>query len=181
MAGKKGNPKEMTDQQWLFAQLYKADPNKNATKAYRKAYPKSSEKAAESGASRLLSNAKVKSYLQESTDKAMKKFDITEERILQELACISFLDFADLLDSNGNLKDMDDIPEHARRAISGLDVSELFEGEGKDRKNIGLLKKLKTSDKKGALELLGKYKKMWSDKVILELPTVIVKDFTGED
>ena len=182
MARKKGNPHNMTDQQWLFAQLYKTDPSRNATAAYRKAYPTCrSEKTAGVNASRLLGNARVQAYLQESTEKAMKKFDITEERILQELGCIAFLDFAELVDSKGNLKDINDIPEHSRRAIAGLEISEIFEGEGSDRRLTGLLKKLRTSDKRGALELLGKNLKMWTDRIEHDLPKVIIKDYTGED
>lgn len=167
MARKKGNPHGMTDQQYHFAQLYKADPNKNATAAYRKAYPKcKSDKAASEAASRLTSrNVKVQAYLQEATDKAMKKFDVTEERIIQELACIAFLDISDLMDDQGGLLPIGKIPEHARRAIAGMDLEELFDGKGEDRGFAGLLKKLKITDKKGALELLGRNKKMFTDKI----------------
>jgi len=177
-----GNPEGMTDQQWKFAQMVKADPERNATKAYLAVYSScKSEESAAAAASRLLSSVKVKAYLDKSVKKAMKKFDITEERILQELACIAFLDFAELLTEDGNMKDIKDIPEHARRAIAGLELSELFDGEGDERRMAGILKKIKTSDKKGALELLGKSLKMWTDKVEVEMPTVRVKDFTGEN
>lgn len=171
----------MTDNQWKFAQLVKADPERNGTKAYMAAYKGcKNEKAAAAAASRLLASVKVKTYLDKSIEKTMKKFDVTEERILQELACIAFLDFKDLVNDDGSMKDINDIPEHARRSINALDLAEIFAGEGDDRNAVGLLKKIKVADKRGALELLGKNLKMWTDKTEISLPTVIVRDYTGE-
>ena len=62
----------MTDKQRKFCDEYLIDLN--ATRAYKLAYPNvKSESAATSGASRLLRNVKVKTYIDEQLKKSVLK------------------------------------------------------------------------------------------------------------
>lgn len=76
-------------------------------------------------------------------------------RILGELKSIGLVDIAQAYDDNGKLKDPAQMPIELRRAISGIDTVEEFEGRGESRESIGYTKKVKFWDKLRALELLG--------------------------
>ena len=93
-----------------------------------------------------------------------KRNDITVDRIVQELTRIGTVDIRDAFDENGNLLPIKDIPEDVARAISGIDVDELYEGSGKDRERIGDTRKIRLTDKVRALETLGKHFKMFGSQ-----------------
>nr|WP_164508640.1 hypothetical protein [Halomonas aestuarii] len=67
------------------------------------------------------------------------------------------MDVIDILNDDGGLKPIRDWPKVWRTTISGLDLSELWEGHGDERQLVGLLKKIKWPDKPKNLELLGKH------------------------
>lgn len=102
---------------------------KNMTKAYRSAFPNcKSDASAASAASRLLkNNMDIQTYIEalenQATEQAMEKAAISKERILDEESTIAFLDPKDLLDENGALRDLKDIPENVRRGIKKITES----------------------------------------------------------
>ena len=79
----------MTKKQKRFVNEYLIDLN--ATRAYKVAYPsvKKDETAAQAG-SRMLRNVKVAAYIQERMEERQKRTEITQDRVLQELAAIAF-------------------------------------------------------------------------------------------
>lgn len=92
--------------------------------------------------------------------------DISAERILQELARLAFIDPAKLFDEAGEIKPIHEMDEDSRRAIVGLAHEKLFEHFGKGQaKRVGTISKLKLADKTRALELLGKYRKLFTEKL----------------
>lgn len=144
----------MTEKQKIFADEYLIDLN--ATRAYRVAYPsvKREETAAVNG-SRMLRNAKVAAYIQERTQERQKRTEITQDRVLQELAAIAFAkatDYAEIKNECVRIKDTGDLDEQQVRAIAGIK-------EGK----FGV--EIKLNDKEKALELLGRHLGMFKDKV----------------
>lgn len=144
----------MTEKQKIFADEYLIDLN--ATRAYRKAYPsvKKDETAAQAG-SRMLRNVKVAEYIQERMQERQKRTEITQDRVLQELAAIAFAratDYAEVKDECVKIKDTKDLDEQQVRAIAGIK-------EGK----FGI--EVKLNDKEKALELLGRHLGMFKDKV----------------
>jgi len=141
----------------------------DGAKAYQSLRPGISTNVAAAAATRLFKHPAVKAVLAKSRKKLMKKFEISEERVLQEMACIAFLDIADLFNDDGSLKPISEIPEETRRALAGLEISELFDGVGEDREQVGRLKRLKVESKTKGLEMLGKYLEMFRDR--LELST----------
>ena len=144
----------MTEKQKIFADEYLIDLN--ATRAYRVAYPsvKKDETAAQAG-SRMLRNVKVAEYIQERMEERQKRTEITQDRVLEELAAIAFAraaDFAEVKDGFVIIKDTAGLSEQQIKAIAGIK-------EGK----FGI--ELKLNDKEKALELLGRHLGMFKDKV----------------
>ncbi len=76
--------KELKDSHKAFADEYLVN-GFNATQAYLKAYPDSTEEAAESSASRLLSNAKVKEYIEEQKKQIKEDAVMTKREKLKLL------------------------------------------------------------------------------------------------
>ena len=87
------------------------------------------------------------------------------QRLSQELIDIGLVDIKDMFEADGSLKAIDDIPVELRRVIAGIEVAEIWEGVGRDRKVVGTLKKVKLNDKLKAIEMIGKKLKMFIDEV----------------
>ncbi len=167
----------LTDKQKLFADEYLIDLN--ATRAYKAVYKncKNDETAAAAGA-RLLRNVKVEEYINQRMKDREKRTEITQDKVLAELAAIAFAkgtDFAQVVDEpiiqggkyvvdpdTGKVKTYktvevfptDKIPAEKRKAIVGIK-------EGK----YGI--EVSQCDKVKALELLGRHLGMFKDKVEL--------------
>lgn len=148
----------MTEKQKIFADEYLIDLN--ATRAYRVAYPnvKRDDTAAVNG-SKLLRNAKVGEYIQERMKERQQRTEVTQDRVVQELAAIAFAKATDYvtIKSNGPaavvmIKPTDDLTDEQVRAIAGIK-------EGANGVEI------KLNDKEKALELLGRHLGMWNDKI----------------
>ena len=65
--------------------------------------------------------------------------------------------WAQVMERRGSIKPPPEWPMVWRNFISGIDMSELFEGRGDKREQIGILKKIKWPDKVRNLEMLGKH------------------------
>jgi len=137
----------LNDRQFLFVKEYLIDLNATQA-AIRAGY---SDKTAYSQGQRLLKNVEIQEEIQKEREKAAIRTNITIDRCLQEYARLAFLDVKQVFDDDGNLKKIQDMPEDARRAIAGLEVST---GENKD---ISTLSKVKLSDKKAALDSIMKH------------------------
>ncbi|WP_270394957.1 terminase small subunit [Blautia obeum] len=144
----------MTEKQKIFADEYLIDLN--ATRAYRVAYPSvKKDEVAAAAAARLLKNVKVAAYIQKRMEERQKRTEITQDRVLEELAAIAFAratDYAEVKGECVRIKDTDTLDEQQIRAIAGIK-------EGK----YGI--ELKLNDKEKALELLGRHLGMFKDKL----------------
>ena len=146
----------LTDKQKIFADEYLIDLN--ATRAYKIAYPRvKKDEVAKAAASRLLTNVNVAAYVEERMQERQKRTEITQDRVLEELAAIAFAratDYAEVKQDRVIIKDTADLTEDQIKAIAGIK-------EGK----FGI--ELKLNDKEKALELLGRHLGMFKDKVEL--------------
>ena len=144
----------MTRKQKIFADEYLIDLN--ATRAYRTAYPSvKKEKTARANGSRLLTNANVAEYIAERMKERQKRTEITQDRVLEELAAIAFAkatDYAEIKGECVKIKDTASLTEQQIRAIAGIK-------EGK----FGV--EIKLNDKEKALELLGRHLGMFKDRM----------------
>ena len=154
---------KLTTKQQLFADDYVI--SHNATQSYMKIYKVKKEETAKVNGSRLLTKANVKEYVENKLKPKFAKYDITQERILQEYAKIAFLNPKQLFNNDGTLKGIHEIDDDSVAAINGVEVQEIFSGSGKEKEQIGTLHKLKIVDKKGALDSLAKIQGMFIDKV----------------
>lgn len=156
----------LTPKQKIFADEYLTDLN--ATRAYKVAYPsiRKDEAAAVNG-SKLLRNAKVAAYVQERMDERARRTEITQDKVLQELAKLGFFDIRKLFDDDGKPLEISRIDDDTAACIAGMDVLDAYEGAGEDKAFVGYIKKYKLSDKLKALELIGRHLGMFRDKVEL--------------
>lgn len=167
----------LTDKQKLFADEYLIDLN--ATRAYKAVYKNcKNDETARANGSRLLTNANVAEYINQRMKDREMRTEITQDKVLAELAAIAFAkgsDFAKVVDEpmisngkyvvdpdTGKVKTIrlvevfptDKIPAEKQKAIAGIK-------EGK----YGI--EVATCDKVKALELLGRHLGMFKDKVEL--------------
>ena len=120
----------------------------------------------------LLQREDVQTLLREAQERVLATARKTEDDILRELEHVAFLDIGEAFGETGDLLPMVEVngkrmPERVRRAISGMDVEELFEGSGDERRQSGIVRKVKLSDKLRALEMYGKHIGMFKTDVRL--------------
>lgn len=137
----------------LFVQEFLVDLN-GTQAAIRAGY---SQKTARSIACELLTKPDIQEAIAAAFKARVERTQITADRVMKEVALAAFLDPLELFNDDGTMKPLKDMPEHARRAIAGIEVEEIFEGQGKDRTWIGYLKKIKLVSKEGTLNLAGRH------------------------
>lgn len=108
--------------QKVFADEYLIDLN--ATRAYKVAYPrvKKDEVAAVNG-SKLLRNTKVAAYIALRMQERQKRTEVTQDRVVQELAAIAFAratDYAEVIGGVVHIKDTSELDDEQVRAIAGI-------------------------------------------------------------
>lgn len=150
----------LTEGQFDFLNRFLADPEKNASRCYRAAFPKSSVKVSQTNSGRLLARPDVKAYLDKRTAKAAAKAEITDARVLEEVASLALFSMFDVLDTaTGQLKPMTEWPELAFRAIEQIEVQEIRDDDtGATQVKVS---RIKFHSKLKALELLGKNLRLW--------------------
>lgn len=129
--------------QKTFVQEYLVDLNATQA-AIRAGY---SPKTAEVQGSRLLSNVKVQEAIQEAMKARQKRTEVTQDRVLDELAKIAFSDATDIAEVKGGvvkIRDTKDLSPDQKAAIAGIK-------EGK----YGI--EVTRYDKLRALEMIGKH------------------------
>lgn len=156
----------LTPKQKIFADEYLIDLN--ATRAYKVAYPKvKKDESARVNGSKLLTNTNVVVYIDKRMKEREKRTEITQDRVLQELAKLGFFDVRKLFDSEGKPVGVAELDDETAACIAGLDAMEAYEGTGENKEFVGYIRKYKLADKIKALELLGRHLGMFRDKVEL--------------
>lgn len=132
-------------------------------------------------ASRWLKDPAVAAAIEEAKSRVNKKLEITQERTLRELAKIGYGDILEMFDEDGELLPVHRMSEIARAKIAGLDI-ETTDGPGRVKT---VIQKVKVADKTRALELLGKYQKLFTDlhehSGRLTLEQLVCGDGQGEE
>jgi phage terminase small subunit len=133
----------------------------NGTEAVRRMQPKS--KRPDVIAAKLHAKAHIKDAILQAMAKREERTEITQDRVLRELAAIAFSDPRQMYDARGALVSVDQMTDRAAAALAGIETEQLQVGRGKNRDTYGVLQKVKRWDKVKALELLGKHLAMWKE------------------
>ncbi len=147
-----------------FVDEYLADPDLNATRAYRKVYPTVGENASRRNASRLLSRADVQAAIAERRKARSLSTQITAERVLLEIARLALADHRKLYHPDGRLKAVHELDDDTAATIASSEVEE----ESSGTQTVVRIKKIKQWDKREALNMLGKHLGLFLERLKLE-------------
>lgn len=127
-----------------------------------------SRSRAEITGSELVRNRKVAAEIAKQTEKVIAKLEITAEKVLEELARVGFANMLDYMQvaEDGRSFDLDfsKLARDQAAAIQEITV-DTTGGAGDGERRKVLRTKFRLGDKRGSLELLGKYLKLFTDKV----------------
>ena len=157
-------PKNLTQKQEAFARHFAL--HGNAIEAYKAAgyswknmKPETLRvKAAELVAHGTVS-VRIAEFKAKKEKRLEKQFDVTVDRIVQELAAIGFSNMEDYIrttDEGDAFVDFRNLTRQKAAAITEITVEEYVEGRGDDSRNVKRTK-FKLADKRGALVDLGKH------------------------
>lgn len=98
---------------------------------------------------------------QEEIEASARKLNLTRERILEEYAKIAFFDIRTIFTIDGGMKPIQELSDEAAGAIAGIETFEVKtdvkeDGETVESISQGVNRKIKITDKKGALDSICK-------------------------
>ena len=139
-----------------------------------------SAKTAEAAAARLLRNVKVQAEISRRQKDLQRRTEVTQERVVMELARIAFADATDYAQVETRMIEKDDSTEVSYQTVALKNTAEL---SPEQRAAILGIKQgangveVKLHDKIKALELLGRHIGMFNDK--LEVKATVDNPFAG--
>ena len=145
---------KLTAKQQRFCDEYLIDLNATQA-AIRAGY---SPKTAEQAASRLLTIVKVSDEIKREMAERSKRTGINQDRVVQELAKLAFVNIADVVDLDNAT---------VRRSATDEDLACIQSVKMKPSE-FGTEREIKLYDKKASLELLGRHLGMFKDKLEVE-------------
>lgn len=147
----------LTKKQQTFVDEYLVDLNATQA-AIRTGY---SSKTANRIATELLSKPVIQAEIEESVKKRSARTEITQDRVLLEIARLAFNDPRKVFDKNNALLPIHEWPDDVAAAISSIKVLE-YKVDGEV---VGETKEVKFWDKGKQLELAGKHLRMLTEKI----------------
>ena len=140
---------------------YPKDWNRAAA-AVRAGY---SKKTASVQGWQLLRKPHVALALAQYLNEREERIAVETDEIVAELCKIAFVDPRRFFRPNGTLKEIPEMDEYAAAAVAGFTQRTTVDKEG----NMTIRTDIKFADKKGALELLGKHKQMFAEKLVHDI------------
>ena len=152
----------------IFVDEYLKDLN--ATQAYIRAGYQVTQDVARRAAARLLTNVDISRALKKALGKRLTRLEISNDKVLQEAAKIAFanmLDFLKIQEDGSAIVSLKDVTRAQAAALQELnfeeDVSRTADGVVPVRKV-----KIKLADKRAALDLLGRYLKLFNTETPIQ-------------
>lgn len=154
---------DLTVKQAIFCQEYIVDFNATQA-AIRSGY---SEKTAKEIGCENLTKPNIKQKIDKLIDDRAKRTEITADRVLVELSRLAFADIRDIFTDDGGLLKPSDMGDDIASSVQSVEVVTRLDGEKDSDGNQvpEYVHRIKLSDKKASLELLGKHLKLFTDKV----------------
>ena len=140
----------MTEKQRRFADEYLIDLN--ATRAYRAAYPsvKRDETAATAGG-RLLRNVEVSQYIRERMQERQQRTNISQDRVLADLAAIAFETDREIVSVRERLRALELLGKHLGLFDPRKDELDREEQEARIAKLRADIKQQETAEEKAVV------------------------------
>jgi phage terminase small subunit len=157
--------KPLTEFEDLFCLEFTKDLN--GTQSYLRAKgPEWKGKRTTAGAEchKLLKKPEVVRKIRTLMEKRAERVQVDSDDVLRELKHLGHSDLRRIYKADGTIMHPHEWPDDIARAIASIEVEELFEGHGDDRTWIGYTKKVKLWPKDKGLELMGKHKKLFTEK-----------------
>jgi len=142
---------KLSRKQQQFVAAYLADPELNAFRAARKVGYRGS-----AAGTQLLQNRAVKLEVEKQLRKRRTKFTLSAEIIDQELLAIGLSNPKDMLNPDGSLMSLQDMPDHVAVAIKDLSMTLGETPDGEGNFTTALFVKMSLHDKIAALLALRK-------------------------
>ena len=166
----------MTPKQKRFADEYLIDINATQA-AIRAGY---SPKTTRQQGQRLLTKVDIQNYIKKRQKKLQERTEVTQERVVRELAKIAFADISDFIKWNN--KKMILISSKKLKRDDTAAVAEITETikTGNTNENT---RKIKLHDKVKALDLLGRHLGIYTDNLNINsnVQVQIIDDIGGVD
>lgn len=166
----------MTEQRQRFADKYFETLNGKDSAIYA-GY---SEATAKQQAWELLQEDEVQAYLQVLRAELYKRTGISHEKVLKEVARLSFSDIREYYNEDGTLKPIHELSDDAAAALASIKCDEIFEMVNGKKVFTGYQKEIKPYDKLAALEKLAKHLGLY-EKDNDQLRPVTINNITREE
>lgn len=127
-------------------------------------------KSAHVTGSRLLKEPEIIEKVNELKKQRNQKLIIEADDVLRKILALADSDVREAFNPDGTLKAMDQWPDALAKCVSSVEVDEIYEGRGEDRKFVGYTKKIKLWDKVKSLEMLAKHKALLREVVQVKAP-----------
>lgn len=120
----------------------------------------------------------VPEAIQYLLDQCAKKYEITADRVIREIAEIAFVNIGDAFNDEGELKHIRDMPRSLLSAIESIDVkTESLDIDGENSKLVSIAK-IKFHDKLNALDKLARKLNLFADDNNSKAPKNIERIFS---
>jgi phage terminase small subunit len=133
----------------LFVRLYLSNGGNGADASRRAGYKREGNVQA----CELLKRPEIKKVIDRERRKILSELDAEASRVVKELARVAFLDVRSLFDKNGMLKPIPQLNADAAACIGSFDFRRTLKK--------GAVSKIRLWSKLAALEMLGRWLKMW--------------------
>ena len=108
----------LNEMQRAFVRELLADPAWNGTAAAKRA----GYKSASAAAGKLMKDPRVKRAIEGAVAERNRRNRINQDAVLDELACVAYLDIRSLLDEDGRPIPLEDLPDEITRSIKSFEV-----------------------------------------------------------
>lgn len=154
---------ELNEKQKRFCEEYIIDFN-GTQAAIRAGY---SARTANEQSSQLLVKLNIQEYIQELIEERKKRTEISQDRVLLEIARLAFNDPRKAFYDDGRLKNIHEWPDEVAAAISSIEIVE-DKLKDSDLPYESTVKKIRFWDKGKQIELAAKHLGMLNEKLMLQ-------------